>query len=68
MSDFEGKVLKFKRSLVRELLDQCSSVQVKFFNKMYGGIDVIDENSMSHAYRQCQRTIEKNKKESETKS
>jgi len=59
--EFDVKVLEFKRGLVEELLDQCTKDQKEFFNRLYGGIDKLKEDSMSTAYDQCKRTLEKNK-------
>jgi len=60
MKEFDAKVKEVKRGMVRELLEQCTPDQIKFFNRMYGSIEKISEANMRHAYRQCKATIAKN--------
>ena len=61
--EFDSKAVKFKREMLRDVLNQCTEKQIAFFNRMYGSIDAISESKMRHAYFQCVKTIEKNQKD-----
>lgn len=61
--EFDSKVKDFKRDLVRGLLDQCTEAQQIFFDRLYKGIEQLEEKNMKIAYGQCARTLEKAKGE-----
>ncbi len=60
-NEFDLKVREFRRQLVAELLNQCTTDQKNFFNRMYGGIDIIEDSKLRNAYSQCKRTVEENR-------
>jgi hypothetical protein len=66
--EFDKKVLKYKRTLVKELLDQCTDEQKDFFNRIHGCIGKIIDDKCRHAYRQCKRTIEINQNNGQSNS
>ena len=63
MSETLKRIDDFKKEQLRLLLNQCTSEQINFFNRMYGSIDEIKQEKILHAIRQCERQIEKNKEE-----
>ena len=64
MSDFETKTEDNGRQLVRELLEQCTEPQQKFFERCFpGGINGLKGDKIKHAYDLCQRTLKANLEE-----
>ncbi len=61
MSDFDKKVERFKRSLLIDLLLQCTPEQQLFFLRLYpGGIMKMPREKIKRAVEQCEATIRKN--------
>lgn len=48
------------RQTLIDLLSKCTTEQVEFFNRMYGSVEAIKDNDIPHAFRQIERTLEKN--------
>jgi hypothetical protein len=41
-----ARVTEFKRQLMRDFLAQCTEAQVDMFNRMYGSVEIIIEDTM----------------------
>ena len=57
------RVDQFPRQILKELYDQCTEEQQGFFRRMYVSLEEIPDEKVRWAIQQCERTIEKNKKE-----
>ncbi len=61
MEDFNKKVEQFERSILKDLLLQCTQEQQQFFIKLYpGGVANIPREKIERAVEQCEATIKKN--------
>lgn len=61
--DFNNQVVEHKRSMIRDLLEQCTEKQQAFFKRLYPmGIEELPEDKMKRAYEQCEDTLIKNHK------
>lgn len=61
MSETLDKIKQFERDSLRNLLNQCTPKQQKFFERMYaGGVDLIPREKILRAIVQCEATIKKN--------
>jgi len=61
MCDFDKKVEQFERSLLRNLLLQCTQEQQDFFLKLYpNGVVNMPRGKLKRAAEQCEATIKKN--------
>ena len=49
----------YRKDQLRKLLSQCTSEQQAFFDRMYVSIDVIPDEKIDWAIKQCERTIVK---------
>ena len=54
--------IEYKKSVIRELLAECTDKQVDLFNKMYASVDEIAPDKLDWAVYQCERTVQANKK------
>lgn len=62
MSETLKEIEKFKRSKLKDLLDQCTKPQQLFFVRLYpGGFKDVPEEKIPRAIQQCEATITKNK-------
>ena len=60
MSEASKKILEFKRTLMRDMLLQCTDKQRAFFNQLYVSVDYIKEEQMEWAFQQIEETIKNN--------
>ena len=65
MSNALNQIDEFKRTLLRELLQQCTIEQQEMFGRMYKSVEDISEDKIPWALQQCERTIEKNRRNNE---
>ena len=63
MSETLDRIAKFKHDELRKLLSQCLAGEIELFNRMYGSIDDIPEEKINWAIEQCERAIDRRKKE-----
>jgi hypothetical protein len=56
------KIENFRRHILANLYNQCTSEQQDVFNRMYISIAAIPDRKIDWAIQQCERTIEENKK------
>jgi hypothetical protein len=62
MSKALKEIQEFRHQKLRDLLNQCTDKQKKFFNRMYGSVDTIPDEKIDWAIQQCENTIKKNSK------
>ena len=59
-TEFDRKVEAFKRSLLTEVLAQCTEAQQQTFKKFFTSVNTIREDKIPDAYGLCMRTIRGN--------
>lgn len=63
--EFDQKIMEYKKSLLKPILEQCTDGQKDMFARMYTNIDSMKEVSMRHAYGQIKRSLSNNKNKEE---
>ncbi len=56
----EQQIKYFRRNLLKDLLSQCTVVNIEVFNRMYGSTDEIPDGKIDWALKQVENTIRKN--------
>jgi len=60
MSEALDDIKDYRKTVLTELLGQCTPKQQDLFNRMYGSLEAIPEEKIDWAIQQCERTVEKN--------
>lgn len=60
MSESLNEIKGYRRAVLLDLYNQCTEKQQEFFNRMYVSVEVIAEDKIDWAIRQCERSIENN--------
>lgn len=63
MSEALTKIKQYRLQILKELYHQCTSLQQRLFDRMYGdSIDKMPDSKIDWAIQQCENTIKKNTK------